>query len=226
MVYFISSNILNIVQHLFYCLLFSLLSHDGFLLNVGLCICIFLFVWLLLGLIWGCVPLENIYFSVCSQNCFQPGIIFNFSAFDLLDHASGTNLNPKSHDSDNMDSQGKLFFYPEPRLRQIIFLVFSHYWPVDFSFFFFFKFYFIFKLYITVLVLPNIKMNPPQVYMCWSIISLTVYLLEDPASCQGLCSNLFSLKSFLLSSNDYVNPKLLRIVKANAPWTAVASPQA
>ena len=27
---------------------------------------------------------------------------------------------------------------------------------------FFFKFYFIFKLYITVLVLPDIKMNPPQ----------------------------------------------------------------
>ena len=35
-----------------------------------------------------------------------------------------------------------------------------------FLFFFNFKFYFIFKLYITVLVLPNIKMNPPQVYMC------------------------------------------------------------
>jgi len=32
--------------------------------------------------------------------------------------------------------------------------------------FFFFKFYFIFKLYIIVLALPNIKMNPPQVYMC------------------------------------------------------------
>ena len=28
---------------------------------------------------------------------------------------------------------------------------------------FFFLFYFIFKLYIIVLVLPNIKMNPPQV---------------------------------------------------------------
>ena len=28
------------------------------------------------------------------------------------------------------------------------------------------QFYFIFKLYIIVLVLPNIKMNPPQVYMC------------------------------------------------------------
>ena len=35
-----------------------------------------------------------------------------------------------------------------------------------FSTFFFFFFYFIFKLYITVLDLPNIKMNPPQVYMC------------------------------------------------------------
>ena len=35
-----------------------------------------------------------------------------------------------------------------------------------FFFFFFLKFYFIFKLYIIVLVLPNIKMNLPQVYMC------------------------------------------------------------
>ena len=32
--------------------------------------------------------------------------------------------------------------------------------------FFFKKFYFIFKLYNIVLVLPNIEMNPPQVYMC------------------------------------------------------------
>ena len=38
---------------------------------------------------------------------------------------------------------------------------------------YFFKFYFIFKLYIIVLVLPNIKMNPPQVYMCspsWTLL--------------------------------------------------------
>ena len=35
-----------------------------------------------------------------------------------------------------------------------------------FILFIFLKFYFIFRLYITVLVLPNIKMNPPQVYMC------------------------------------------------------------
>ena len=37
----------------------------------------------------------------------------------------------------------------------------------------FFKFYFIFKLYIIVLVLPHIKMNPPQVYMCspsWTLL--------------------------------------------------------
>ena len=40
-------------------------------------------------------------------------------------------------------------------------------------FFFTFLFYFIFKLYIIVLVLPNIKMNPPQVYMCspsWTLL--------------------------------------------------------
>ena len=39
---------------------------------------------------------------------------------------------------------------------------------VEFLFFFFdvIFFNFIFKLYIIVLVLPNIKMNPPQVYMC------------------------------------------------------------
>ena len=37
----------------------------------------------------------------------------------------------------------------------------------------FLKFYFIFKLYKIVLVLPNIKMDPPQVYMCsptWTLL--------------------------------------------------------
>ena len=41
------------------------------------------------------------------------------------------------------------------------------------SFLFFILFYFIFKLYIIVLVLPNIKMNQPQVYMCspsWTLL--------------------------------------------------------
>ena len=39
--------------------------------------------------------------------------------------------------------------------------------------FFLLLFYFIFKLYIIVLVLPNIKMNPSQVYMCspsWTLL--------------------------------------------------------
>ena len=39
--------------------------------------------------------------------------------------------------------------------------------------FFFFKFYFIFKLYNIVLVLPNVEMDPPQVYMCspsWTLL--------------------------------------------------------
>ena len=46
-------------------------------------------------------------------------------------------------------------------------------WEINLNFYLFFFlllvfffFYFIFKLYITGLDLPNIKMNPPQVYMC------------------------------------------------------------
>ena len=34
------------------------------------------------------------------------------------------------------------------------------------AFIYFFKFYFIFKLYNILLVLPNIEMNLPQVYLC------------------------------------------------------------
>ena len=44
------------------------------------------------------------------------------------------------------------------------------------SFFFFFKFYFIFKLYITVLDLPNIKMNLLQVYMSFWIVVFSEYM--------------------------------------------------
>ena len=54
-----------------------------------------------------------------------------------------------------------------------------------FFFCIFFKFYFIFKLYITVLVLPNIKMNPPQVYMC----SPSWTLLPPPSPFQAKCNN-------------------------------------
>ena len=46
--------------------------------------------------------------------------------------------------------------------------VFSYYGVLTVLFFsiLFLNFYFIFKLYNIVLVLPNIEMNPPQVYMC------------------------------------------------------------
>ena len=64
----------------------------------------------------------------------------------------------------------------------------SYYWwyrrwyiPCIFIYFFFFKFYFIFKLYITVLVLPNIKMNPPQVYMCSPILNPNPSCLPIPS---------------------------------------------
>ena len=41
--------------------------------------------------------------------------------------------------------------------------------PELFSFFFFFLFYFIFKLYITVLDLPNIKMNQAVFLLSYSL---------------------------------------------------------
>ena len=49
-------------------------------------------------------------------------------------------------------------------------------------FFFFFFFNFIFKLYIILLVLPNIKMNPPQVYnaVCCAQSLSRVPLFCDP----------------------------------------------
>ena len=46
-------------------------------------------------------------------------------------------------------------------LTNLLFNIFKYTFYV-----FFFLFYFIFKLYKIVLVLPNIKMNPPEVYMC------------------------------------------------------------
>jgi len=55
--------------------------------------------------------------------------------------------------------------------------------------FFFFKFYFIFKLYNIVLVLPNIKMNPPQVYMCSPSWTLLPPPSPYPPSGSSQCTN-------------------------------------
>ena len=52
---------------------------------------------------------------------------------------------------------------------------------VLFCFVFYLQFYFIFKLYIIVLVLPNIKMNPPQVYTCspsWTLLPSSLSFLK------------------------------------------------
>ena len=57
-------------------------------------------------------------------------------------------------------------FYPTLILLNFLFLIYigskTRWYLLIISFFF--KFYFIFKLYNIVLVLPNIEMNPPQVY--------------------------------------------------------------
>ena len=63
-----------------------------------------------------------------------------------------------------------------------------------------FLFYFIFKLYNIVLVLPNIEMNPPEVYMCspsWTLLpppspyhpsgSSHCTSPKHPVSCMSLC---------------------------------------
>ena len=68
-----------------------------------------------------------------------------------------------------------LLLWPSLTSQEAVFLsgnnLFIYLFIYLFSFFFF-KFYFIFKLYKIVLVLPNIKMNPPQVYMYRPLINL------------------------------------------------------
>ena len=53
-------------------------------------------------------------------------------------------------------------------------------------FFFFLNFILFFKLYIIVLVLPNIKMNPPQVYICspsWTLLPPHTIPLRERDTC-------------------------------------------
>ena len=54
---------------------------------------------------------------------------------------------------------------------------------------FFSKFYFIFKLYNIVLVLPNIEMNPPQVYLCSSCWTLLRPPSPYPPSGSSQCTS-------------------------------------
>ena len=69
---------------------------------------------------------------------------------------------------------------PQSQDSNLFFLAMSMLFPLDyfniyfyFIYLFIFKFYFIFKLYNIVLVLPNIEMNLPQVYLCspsWTLL--------------------------------------------------------
>ena len=71
-------------------------------------------------------------------------------------------------------------------------------WQADLFFFFFFKcgwtlfffkFYFILKFYNIVLVLPNIEMNPPQVYLCSPSWTLLLPSSPYPPSGSSQCTS-------------------------------------
>ena len=56
--------------------------------------------------------------------------------------------------------------FPVLHFLKYLLIYFWLHWVFFFFSPFFLNFILFFKLYIIVLVLPNIKMNPPQVYMC------------------------------------------------------------
>ena len=65
--------------------------------------------------------------------------------------------------------------------------------PLQYSFYFYFlKFYFIFKLYIIVLVLPNIKMNLPQVQS--SLMGYSPWACKESDPTEGLIHTLHFLE--------------------------------
>ena len=67
-------------------------------------------------------------------------------------------------------------------------------YPVFLIYYYFFKLYFIFKLYIIVLVLSNINMNPPQVYLFIldKSFAFQFSLLMNYLLCARNCSASFS----------------------------------
>ena len=124
----------------------------------------------------------NFSFSLRPSNEYSRLISFRMDWLDLL-AAQGTLKRPLQHHSSKASILQRSAFFMVQLLHPymttgktvsltiltnidklmslIFFLIFS-----NLILFIFFKFYFIFKLYIIVLVLPNIKMNPQQVYMC------------------------------------------------------------
>ena len=86
--------------------------------------------------------------------------------------------------------------------------------PLCLFFFYIIFFNFIFKLYKIVLVLPNIKMNPPQVEP-WAVVLLLIEmceLTEDKTLCQ---EKRRSLKTFL----GYLFPALHHLAELKLLYT-------
>ena len=123
------------------------------------------------------------------------------------------------HERRGLDAMILVFWMLSFKPAFFFFLAFEH----------FFKFYFIFKLYKVVLVLPNIKMNPPQVYMCspsWTLLpppcpyhpsgSSQCTSPKHPVSCiePGQLSSFTFIKMFFSSSS----PSSIMVVSSIYLW--------
>ena len=91
-----------------------------------------------------------------------------------------------------------------------------------FSFIYLFFFYFIFKLYNIVLVLPYIKMNPPQVYTC----SPSWTLLPPPSPYHPSGSSQCTSPKHLVSciESGLVTRFIYDIIHISMPFSQIISP--
>ena len=98
----------------------------------------------------------------------------------------------------------------------------QHYRAILLSFVNIFKFYFIFKLYIIVLVLPNIKMNPPQVYMCypsWTLLPPpSPYHPSGSSQCTSPKHPVLRM-DYLYKHRKWTNPVLIFIKEKKKLWS-------
>ena len=86
----------------------------------------------------------------------------------------------------------------------------------------FFFIFFIFKLYIIVLILPNIKMNPPQVYMCspsWTLLPPpSLYHPSGSSQCTSPKHPISCIKPGLATHSMY------DIIRISMPFSQIIAP--